>query len=162
MRRRRFVCISTDGSKPRLRFGHGPLGVRHSEKALTTKDGKKVTVKPLVVYMIQAIGKATQVAVVRVVATDTFEEILRDTADESTSPLSNYPQVSRFPIKCSRPRTRRRSRSRPSWSTRCVTSCRPSARPTGTWTRRSMISRVCRRACRGDTHARRDTDRHDR
>ncbi len=65
---------------------------------LTTKDGKKVTVKTLVVYkirdVVQAIGKQnwdvdstvndlTQSAVVRVIATHTLDEILHGTADES-------------------------------------------------------------------------------
>ena len=68
------------------------------DQVLTTKDGKKVTVKTLVVYkirdIIQAIGKVnwdvdstvndlTQSAVVRVVATHTLDEILKGTADES-------------------------------------------------------------------------------
>ena len=68
------------------------------DQVLTTKDGKKITVKTLVVYkirdIIQAIGKAnwdtdatvndlTQSAVMRVVATHTLGEILGGIADES-------------------------------------------------------------------------------
>ena len=68
------------------------------DQILTTKDGKKVTVKTLVVYkirdIIQAIGKTnwdvdstvndlTQSAVVRVVATHTLAEILQGMTDET-------------------------------------------------------------------------------
>ena len=69
-----------------------------TESSSETKDGKKITVKTLVVYkirdIIQAIGKAnwdtdatvndlTQSAVMRVVATHTLGEILGGIADES-------------------------------------------------------------------------------
>ncbi len=68
------------------------------DQVLTTKDGKKVVVKTLVVYKIRdvvhAIGRVnwdvdttvndlTQSAVVRVVATHTYDEIMKGIADES-------------------------------------------------------------------------------
>ena len=68
------------------------------DQVLATKDGKKVVVKTLVVYKIRdvvhAIGRVnwdvdttindlTQSAVVRVVATHTYEEIMKAIADES-------------------------------------------------------------------------------
>ena len=68
------------------------------DQVLTTKDGREGPVKTLVVYkirdIIQAIGKAnwdvdstvndlTQSAVVRVVATHTFDEILQGIANEA-------------------------------------------------------------------------------
>jgi len=68
------------------------------DQILTTKDGKKVTVKTLVVYkirdIIQAIGRVnwdvdstvndlTQSAVVRVVATHNLAEILQGMTDET-------------------------------------------------------------------------------
>jgi len=68
------------------------------EQVLATKDGKKVVVKTLVVYKIRdvehAIGRVnwdvdstindlTQSAVVRVVATHTYDEIMKGLADET-------------------------------------------------------------------------------
>ena len=68
------------------------------DQVLTTKDGKKVVVKTLVVYKIRdvvhAIGRVnwdvdttvndlTQSAVVRVIATHTYDEIMKGIADES-------------------------------------------------------------------------------
>ena len=68
------------------------------DQVLATKDGKKVVVKTLVVYKIRdivhAIGKVnwdvdttindlTQSAVVRVVATHTYDEIMKGIADDS-------------------------------------------------------------------------------
>lgn len=68
------------------------------DQVMATKDGKKVVVKTLVVYrvpdVVQAIGKLnwdvdttindlTQSAVVRVVATHTYDEIMHGIADES-------------------------------------------------------------------------------
>jgi regulator of protease activity HflC (stomatin/prohibitin superfamily) len=68
------------------------------DQVLITKDGKKVTVKTLVVYkirdVVQAVGKAnwdvdttindlTQSAVVRVIATHTYDEIMHGIADET-------------------------------------------------------------------------------
>jgi regulator of protease activity HflC (stomatin/prohibitin superfamily) len=72
------------------------------DQILTTKDGKKVTVKTLVVYkirdIVQAIGKINwdtdvtvtdlaQSAVVNIVATRTVDEILKGIADESLTML---------------------------------------------------------------------------
>jgi regulator of protease activity HflC (stomatin/prohibitin superfamily) len=68
------------------------------DQVLATSDGKKVVVKTLVVYrvsdVVQAIGKLnwdcdttindlTQAAVVRVIATHTYDEIMRGIADET-------------------------------------------------------------------------------
>jgi regulator of protease activity HflC (stomatin/prohibitin superfamily) len=68
------------------------------DQVMATKDGKKVAVKTLVVYkipdVVRAIGKMnwdvdttindlTQSAVVHVVATHTYDEIMRGIADES-------------------------------------------------------------------------------
>ena len=68
------------------------------DQVMATKDGKKVVVKTLVVYKIQGRGSRhrpvnwdvdttindlTQSAVVRVVATHTYEEIMKAIADES-------------------------------------------------------------------------------
>jgi regulator of protease activity HflC (stomatin/prohibitin superfamily) len=68
------------------------------DQVLTTKDGKKVTVKTLVVYkirdVVQAIGKVnwdvdvtindlTQATVVGVVATHTYDEIMKGIADQT-------------------------------------------------------------------------------
>ena len=75
------------------------------DQVMTTKDGKKVSIKTLVVYripdVVKAIGKVnwdvdttindlTQSAVIRVIANHTYDELLHGIADETlTRTLTN-------------------------------------------------------------------------